>query len=191
VPKEEIDDLYNVRPYYIAPEGKVGAEAFAVIRDVIGAMNKVALGRVVLTSREHVIAIEPRDKGLMGTLLRYPYEVRQPDEYFEDIPDTKITKDMLDLAKHIVQTKSGHFDPEKFEDRYESALKELLAKKQAGEKITPPKEREPARVVNLMDALRKSIEAGGGAKPRAPSVPDRSHSTRKTQSKGKQARRAS
>jgi DNA end-binding protein Ku len=91
----------------------------------------------VLTSREHVIAIEPRDKGLMGTLLRYPYEVRQPAEYFEDIPETKITKDMLDLAKHIVQTKSGHFDPEKFEDHYENALKELLAKKQAGEKNSP------------------------------------------------------
>jgi len=128
VPKEEIDDLYNVRPYYIAPEGKVGVDAFAVIRDVIGAMNKVALGRVVLTSREHIIAIEPRDKGLMGTLLRYPYEVRQPAEYFEDIPETKVTKDMLDLAKHIVQTKSGHFDPEKFEDQYENALKELLAR---------------------------------------------------------------
>ena len=82
-------------------------------------MNKVALGRVVLTSREHVIAIEPRDKGLVGTLLRYSYEVRQPAEYFEDIPETKITKDMLDLAKHIVQTKSGHFDPGKFEDHYE------------------------------------------------------------------------
>jgi DNA end-binding protein Ku len=191
VPKEEIDDLYNVRPYYIAPEGKVGAEAFAVIRDVIGAMNKVALGRVVLTSREHVIAIEPRDKGLMGTLLRYPYEVRQPDEYFEDIPETKITKDMLDLAKHIVQTKSGHFDPEKFEDRYEDAMKELLAKKQAGQKIAPPKEREPARVINLMDALRKSVEAEGGAKPPAPSAERRGRSSRKTQSKGKQARRAS
>src|SRR5215211_7729536 len=183
VPKEEIDDLYNVRPYYIAPEGKVGADAFAVIREVIADMNRVALGRVVLTSREHVIAIEPRDKGLMGTLLRYPYEVRQPDEYFEDIPETKITKDMLDLAKHIVQTKAGHFDPEKFEDRYESALKELLAKKRAGEKISPPAQRQPARVVNLMDALRKSVEAERGAKPHAPSE-RRGSSSRKTQSKG-------
>jgi len=129
-------------------------DAFAVIRDVIGAMNNVALGRVVLISREHVIAIEPRDKGLMGTLLRYPYEVRQPAEYFEDIPETKITKDMLDLAKHIVQTKSGHFDPEKFEDHYENALNDLLAKKQAGEKITALQ--QPLSV-NLMDALRKSV----------------------------------
>src|SRR5262249_46056752 len=82
VPREEIDDLYNVRPYYVAPDGPVGQDAFAVIRDIIGTMKKVALGRVVLTSREHVIAIEPREKGLMGTLLRYPYEVRQPDEFF-------------------------------------------------------------------------------------------------------------
>jgi len=159
VPKDEIDDLYNVRPYYIAPEGKVGADAFAVIRDVIAAMNRVALGRVVLTSREHVIAIEPRDKGLMGTLLRYPYEVRQPEEFFDDIPSVKITKDMLDLAKHIVQTKSGHFEPEKFEDHYENALQELLRKKQAGERIRAPEQRQPSNVVNLMDALRKSVEA--------------------------------
>src|SRR5215204_6222217 len=172
--------ISTTRPYYIAPEGKGGVDAFAVIRDVIGAMNMVALGRVVLTSREHVIAIEPRDKGLMGTLLRYPYEVRQPAEYFEDIPDTKITKDMLDLAKHIVQTKSGHFDPEKFEDQYEGALKELLAKKQAGEAIAKPQQREPARVVNLMDALRKSIDAERGAKPHAPSAERRGSSSRKT-----------
>jgi DNA end-binding protein Ku len=137
VPKAEIDQLYNIRPYYIAPEDKVGIDAFAVIRDAIEETNKVALGRVVLTSREHVIALEPRGKGIMGTLLRYPYEVRNEDEYFDDIPASKVTKDMLDLAKHIVQTKSGHFKPEKFEDHYEEALKELLAKKQAGQKITP------------------------------------------------------
>jgi DNA end-binding protein Ku len=147
VPKEEIEQLYNIRPYYIAPEGKVGADAFAVIRDVIEETNKVALGRVVPTSREHVIALEPRGKGLMGTLLRYPYEVRNEDEYFDDIPHGKVTKDMLDPAKHIVQTKSGHFKPEKFEDHYEEALKELLAKKQAGQKITPVKEHRPTNVV--------------------------------------------
>src|SRR6266480_2266534 len=162
VPKAEIDDLYNIRPYYITPEGKVGVDAFAVIRDVIEAMDKVALGRVVLTSREHVIALEPRGKGLMGTLLRYPYEVRDESEYFDDIPAGHVTKDMLELAKHIVQTKSGHFQPEKFEDHYEPALKELLKKKQAGQTIMPAKEARPTNVVNLMDALRKSVQAGGG-----------------------------
>src|SRR5436190_9523978 len=143
VPKKEIDQLYNIRPYYIAPEGKVGVDAFAVIRDVIETMDKVALGRVVLTSREHVIALEARGKGLMGTLLRYPYEMRNEEEYFDDIPAGKVTKDMLDLAKHIVQTKSGHFKPEKFEDHYEEALKELLSKKQAGQSITPTKVPKP------------------------------------------------
>jgi DNA end-binding protein Ku len=119
VPRDEIDDLYNIRPYYIAHDGKLGADAFVTIREAIAATDKVALGRVVLTTREHVMALEPRGKGLMGTLLRYPYEVRDEKDYFEDIPNLKIEKEMLDLAKHIVQTKSGHFDPEKFEDRYE------------------------------------------------------------------------
>ena len=112
----------------------------------------MALGRVVFTSREHVIALEPSGKGLLGITLRYPYEVRKEDEYFEDIADEKIPKDMLELASHIVETKSGHFEPEKFEDQYEDALKELLKKKQAGEKIEAPKERTPAKVINLMDA---------------------------------------
>src|SRR4051794_12329312 len=157
VPREEIDDLYNVRPYFIAPEGKIGADAFAVIRETINSMNKVALGRVVLTSREHVIALEPRGKGLVGTLLRYPYEVRDPKDYFEDIPEVHITKDMLDLARHIVESKSGHFEPQKFEDRYESALRDLLARKQAGQQIEPAREIPAPSVVNLMDALRASL----------------------------------
>jgi DNA end-binding protein Ku len=129
----------------------------------------VALGRVVFTSREHVIALEPRGKGLLGITLRYPYEVRKEDEYFGDIPDEKIPKDMLELASHIVETKSGHFEPDKFEDQYEDALKELLKRKQAGEKIEAPKERVPAKVINLMDALRRSVEAeGGGGERRKP-----------------------
>src|SRR6516164_6712522 len=90
----EIDELYNIRPYYIAPDGKVGQDAFVVIRNIIEQMKMVAIGRVVLTSREHVIAIEPRGKGLMGTLLRYPYEVRDQNEFFDDIPNVKLTKDM-------------------------------------------------------------------------------------------------
>ena len=158
VPKSEIDDLYNIRPYYIAPDGKVGQDAFVVIRDIIEKMNMVALGRVVLTSREHVIAMQPRGKGIMGTLLRYPYEVRDEKEYFDDIPNLKISKDMMDLAKHIVETKTGHFEPEKFEDHYEAALKELVQKKSKGIKIEGPKERAPAKVINLMDALRRSVK---------------------------------
>ncbi|HMA55529.1 MAG TPA: Ku protein [Pseudolabrys sp.] len=159
VPKSEIDDLYNIRPYYIAPDGKVGQEAFVVIRKIIEQMNMVAIGRVVLTSREHVIAMEPRGKGIMGTLLRYPYEVRNENEYFDEIPDLKVGKDMMDLARHIVETKSGHFDPETFEDHYEAALNDLIGKKSRGIKIEAPKERAPTNVINLMDALRQSVRA--------------------------------
>ena len=126
VPKSDIDNRYLIRPYYLVPDGKVGHDAFAVIRETIRSMNKVAIGRVVLTNREHIIALEPLDKGLMGTLLRYPYEVRSEKEYFDDIQDVKVTKDMLDLARHIVEQKSGSFEPDRFEDRYESALIDLI-----------------------------------------------------------------
>jgi DNA end-binding protein Ku len=158
VPKSEIDELYLVRPYYIVPDGKVGHDAYAVIRETIRSLDKVALARVVLTNREHVIALEARDNGLMGMLLRYPYEVRNSAEYFDDIQDVKITKDMLDLAKHIVQQKSGHFDPAKFEDHYEAALTELINKKRNGERITSAsKPVSNDNVISLMDALKRSI----------------------------------
>jgi DNA end-binding protein Ku len=159
VPRNEIDDRYIDSPYYIAPDGQVGRDAFAVIRDTIGKMNMVALGRVVLTRREHVIALEPRGRGLLGMTLRYPYEVRDEQPYFENIPELKLPKDMLDLASHIVSNKSGHFDPSHFDDRYENALIDLLKKKQSGEKITPVRGAPPPRVVNLMDALRASVDA--------------------------------
>ena len=134
------------------------------IREAIAATDKVALGRLVLTTREHVIALEPRGKGLMGTLLRYPYEVRDEQDYFDDIPNIKIEKEMLDLAKHIVQTKAGHFDPEKFEDRYETALRDVIKRKAAGKEITAPKPAEPSNVINLMDALKRSVAVERGEK---------------------------
>jgi DNA end-binding protein Ku len=119
--KSSIDPRYLIRPYYLVPDGKVGHDAFAVIRETIKNTDMVAIGRVVLTSREHIIGLEPLGKGLMGTLLRYPYEVRDEKEYFDDIQDAKVTKDMLDLAKHIVNQKAGEFEPENFEDHYEEA----------------------------------------------------------------------
>jgi DNA end-binding protein Ku len=159
VPKSEIDEIYMRDPYYIIPDGEVGQQAFAVIREAIRKEGMVGLGKVVFTSREHIIALEARDKGLMGITLRYPYEVRDQKEYFDDIENEKIPKDMLDLAIHIVETKKGTFEPEKFEDQYEDALKDLIRKKQKGEKIERPAERTPSNVVNLMDALRKSVKA--------------------------------
>jgi DNA end-binding protein Ku len=160
VDKAEIDPRYLIRPYYLRPDGKVGHDAFAVIRETIREMNKVAIGRVVLTNREHIIALEPLDKGLVGTLLRYPYEVRSEAEYFEEIQDVKVTKDMLDLAKHIVNQKSGNFEPEKFEDHYETALVDLINQKRAGKPITPKERPRGENVVDLMEALRRSV---GGA----------------------------
>ena len=161
VEKSEIDPRYLIRPYYLGPDGKVGHDAFAVIRETIRDMNKVAIGRVVLTSREHIIALEPLDKGLVGTLLRYPYEVRSEHEYFDEIQDVKVTKDMLDLAKHIVNQKSGSFEPEKFEDHYETALIDLINQKRAGKPIRPKERPRGENVVDLMEALRRSV--GGTA----------------------------
>src|SRR3979490_2151318 len=158
VPKSDIDNRYLIRPYYIVPDGKVGHDAYAVIRETIRSLDKVAIGRVVLTNREHIIALEARDKGLMGRLLRYPYEVRDSAEYFDDIQDVKITKDMLDLARHIVEQKSGSFEPDQFEDRYESALIDLINQKRNGlpaaAKSAP---KTGGNVINLMDALKRSL----------------------------------
>src|ERR1700738_1599767 len=157
VPKSDIDPRYLIRPYYLVPDGKVGHDAFAVIRETIRSMNMVAIGRVVLTSREHIISLEPLDKGLMGTLLRYPYEVRDEQDYFDEIQDVKVTKDMLDLAKHIVTQKAADFEPEKFEDHYEEALTELINAKRNGRTISARPRPRADNVVNLMDALKKSI----------------------------------
>jgi DNA end-binding protein Ku len=163
VPKKEIDDLYMGNPYYIVPDGEVGRQAFAVIREAIKEKGMVAIGRVVFTSREHIIALEARGKGMMGITIRYPYEVRDEKDYFDDIPNEKITGEMSDLAAHIVKTKQGHFHPEKFEDRYEEALKDLIKRKSHGEKIEQPEKAESSNVVDLMEALRASVK---GRKPK-------------------------
>jgi len=167
VPAAQIDKRYYDSPYYIMPTDTVGQEAFAVIRDAMRGKSMVALGRIVLAKRERVVALEPYGKGLLGTTLRYAYEVRKPEEYFDGIQDIKVPNEMLKLAEHILDTKKGDFEPAEFEDHYETALVELLRKKQAGFK--PPKQKEqaaaPRNVINLMDALRRSVEAERGAAP--------------------------
>jgi DNA end-binding protein Ku len=168
VPAAQVDRRYLDSPYYIAPTDKVGQEAFAVIRDAMRGKDMVALGRVVLARRERVVAIEPYEKGLLATTLRYPYEVRDAAAYFEDVADVKVPGEMLKLAEHILNSKAGDFDPSTFVDRYEAALVDLLKKKQAGiaPKATPAVVPE-RRVINLMDALKKSIEAETPKKPAA------------------------
>jgi DNA end-binding protein Ku len=165
VPAAQIDKRYYDSPYYIAPNDDVGEEAFAVIRDAMRGKSVVALGRIVLNKRERVIALEPFGKGILGTTLRYAYEVKRAEDYFDGIKDIKTQSEMLKLAEHILETKKADFDPKEFEDHYETALVEMLREKQAGFK--PPKGKEkptaPTNVVNLMDALRKSIAEGRSA----------------------------
>ena len=169
VPRSQIDERYLDSPYYIGPNEPVGQEAFAVIREAMRGKGMVALGRVVIAKRERVIMLQPWEKGLLGTTLRYPYEVRNSKDYFYDIPDVKIAPDMLKLAEHILQSKETTFDPSQFVDRYEQAVLQLLEKKQQG--APAPKARPfvaPTNVVSLMDALRQSMatEATAGAAPK-------------------------
>jgi DNA end-binding protein Ku len=180
VPKGEIDQRYLNHPYYIAPDGRAGLDAFAVIRDAMKDQDRVALARVVLANREHVIAIEPFGKGLLGTTLRYPYELRDADDYFDDIRTPKTTKDMVELAGHILDSKAAHFDPSKFEDEYEDALKKLVKRKAAGKtiEVAEPEER-PSNVISLMDALKQSLKGRRAAKSSARSSARRPRSTRR------------
>ena len=165
VPESEIDPRYRDRPYYLVPDGKAGAEAFAVIRDAMKDKDRVGLARIVIAHREHLLALEPLGKGILATTLRYDYELRDEDQFFKGIATPKISKDMLQLAGHILDTKAAHFDPGKFKDQYETALRKLIERKSAGKKIEPaaPPEK-PDNVINLMDALRQSL---GGRKPSA------------------------
>jgi DNA end-binding protein Ku len=158
VPKAEIDVRFMDAPYYIAPDDKVAHEPFAVIRDAMRDEDVVGIGRVVISSRERIVMLEPWEKGILATVLRYGNEVREAAAYFEDIPDVSATKDMTDLAKVIIQRMSGHFDPSEFVDRYEDALVGMLKEKQAGHQIVASEAPRPRNVINLMDALRKSIE---------------------------------
>lgn len=159
VPEEDIDKRYYERPYYIVPDGEGGEGAFAVIRDAMKDKGRVALARIVFANREHILAVEAWGKGMLGTTLRYDYEVRGEKEAFRDIPSPRIPKDMIELASHILDSKAGRFDASQFKDEYELALRKLVKRKAAGKTIEPPSEREDrANVVDLMEALRQSLK---------------------------------
>jgi DNA end-binding protein Ku len=169
VPRAQIDERYLDSTYYVAPNDQVGREAFAVIREAMRGKDMVALGRIVLVKRERVIALQPWVNGLLGTTLRYAYEVRNAGEYFDEIPSTKIPKDMLQLAEHILESKAGDFDPAAFVDHYEEAVVEMLKHKQAGAPVSKQKAAAPAsNVVNLMDALKRSVAAEKGSAKSTP-----------------------
>jgi len=166
VPRTQIDERYLDSPYYITPNDQVGQEAFAVIREAMRGKDMVALARVVLGKRERVIMLQPWDKGLMATTLHYSNEIRDAKDYFNDIADIELAPDMLKLAEHILESKEADFDPVKFVDHYEQAVVEMLKEKQAG--IVVPRQQPAARaqnVVNLMDALRRSIANEKKAEP--------------------------
>jgi DNA end-binding protein Ku len=162
VDASEIDRLYWNDPYYLVPDGKMAAEAFAVIREAMASQDRIALGRVVLHQRERLMAVEPRDEGMVAYSLRSYQEVRKPETYFDAIPDVKPDPKMVSIAEKIIEQLEGEFDPSTFNDRYEDALRALIERKQKGRGPVKVAEPEDTNVVDLMEALRKSLGEGGG-----------------------------
>lgn len=166
VPEEEIDKRFYERPYYMVPNDKSGEEAFAVIRDAMKDKGRVALARIVFANRQHIVAVEAWDKGMLATTLRYDYEVRDQKEFFKGIRSPRVSKDMVELAGHILDSKAGHFDAGKFKDEYELALRKLVKRKSKGKSIErKPDEAKPSNVIDLMEALQKSLKGKVASKP--------------------------
>jgi DNA end-binding protein Ku len=168
VPADEIDRLYWDNPYYLVPDGKMAAEPFVVIREAMARSGQIALGRVVMSSRERLVALEPRDKGIIATMLRTNDEVRAMKDYFADIPDLRPDAEMIAIAGKIISQKEADFDPTEFTDRYEDALRELIERKQKGVKIGRAEEPKDTNVINLMDALKASLKGGGDKAAKKP-----------------------
>ncbi|HVX73029.1 MAG: Ku protein [Devosia sp.] len=166
VDESEVDVIYQDSPYYLAPDGAMAEETFAVLRDAMRAAGKVAIARLVMSSRERVVTIGARDKGMFVTTLRDPREVRSTSAYFDEIPDIKTDPEMLQLAEKLIEQKVTHFDPKAYEDRYETALMAMIKEKLKGHKPIIAAAPERGNVINLMDALKASL---GQAKPAAPS----------------------
>lgn len=181
VDKASIQPIYLDTPYYLAPADKVSEDAFAVIREAMAAKKKAGLARIVLFQRERPAIIEPFGRGMLLTTLRYDRMVRQPDTVLDDIPNLKTDKEMIELARNVIEKNASKFDPSEFDDKYEEAVIELIRAKKAGKKISRPRQTEekPSNVVNLFDALKKSLAADNdeGSSGRS--------SSKKTPSKGK------
>lgn len=166
VDESEVDVIYQDSPYYLAPDGAMAEETFAVLRDAMRAAGKLAIARLVMSSRERIVTIGARDKGMFVTTLRDPREVRSTSAYFDEIPDIKTDPEMLQLAEKLIEQKVTHFDPKAYEDRYETALMAMIKEKLKGHKPIIAAAPERGNVINLMDALKASL---GQAKPAAPS----------------------
>jgi DNA end-binding protein Ku len=183
VPASQIDPVYLDSPYYLAPEDKVSAEPFAVIRAAMVEKGLVGIGRMVLNRRERVMMLMPRGKGLLATALRYPYEVRSDADAFTDIPDVDASAEMLELAGQILDRRTAQFDPSRFEDRYENALVELIKAKQKGQPLVTPEAAPAMPIIDFMEALRRSIQA------EAPKTPEKRSKSAKTSDESKPAPR--
>jgi DNA end-binding protein Ku len=172
VDRKDIDPRYFERPYYVVPADEYGAEGYLVIREALGEMDKVGVGQVTMSGREYLVAVGPLGKGLGMEILRYANEIRSAETYFNDLPNIKIDKEMVALATELINRKSAEFEPAKYRNHYADALQELVKEKAKGTKIVTAEEPEPQRgtVINLMDALRKSVQGGGKTAP-APKAP--------------------
>ncbi len=163
VDEESIDRLYWNDPYYLVPNEKGGTEAYVVIREALAETGRIALGRVVMHTRERLVALEPRDRGILVYTLRMADEVVQPKDAFSDIPAAKPDKRMVEIARKIIEQQEGAFEPQKFVDRYENALRDLIRRKERGEKLVTAEPVEQNNVIDLMEALRKSLKGKAGA----------------------------
>ncbi|MEA2873397.1 MAG: end-binding protein Ku [Hyphomicrobiales bacterium] len=193
VPREAVDEIYLDESFYLVPNEEVAYEAFAVIREAMRKKGWVGLGRVVTHRRERLLMLRSRGKGILATALRYKNEVRDEADYFDDIPDVKVPPDMVKLAEHILEQKKGQFDPGKFEDRYEDALQALIKAKRAGKEPPAAPTPKPSNVINLMDALRRSVKGdkSGGSATRAKPSGRRTATAKKKTAKQKRLKRAS
>jgi DNA end-binding protein Ku len=160
VDEVDIDRLYWDDPYFLVPDGDMAVEAFTVIREAMSKAGQVALGRLVMHQRERLMALEPRGKGILAYSLRTKHEVKDPAEVFDRIPDIKPDPKMIDIAARIIEQQEGPFDPSQFNDRYEDALRSLIKAKEKGA-VTAPAEPKAAEVIDLMEALRRSLGQGG------------------------------
>jgi DNA end-binding protein Ku len=165
VEEKDIDRLYWNAPYYLVPNDDSGTDAYIVIRAALEKTGRIALGRVVMHTRERLVALEPRGKGIVAYTLRMRDEVIDPKKAFDDIPSSRPDARMVDIAQKIIEQQEGPFDPNTFEDRYETALRDLVKRKEKGEKIVTAEPVEESNVIDLMEALKKSLKHKGRSAP--------------------------